>query len=64
MRKLTVSTGVAAAIVLSACNDSIELRNTVLEIRKLEGVTDTKTLVALDRTRHVARDPEGRPIRS
>jgi DNA-binding Lrp family transcriptional regulator len=59
VRETSTLAGDPDALIRLRVNDAIELRDTVLRIRKLKGVTGTKTLVALDRTRHIQSGPFG-----
>lgn len=57
VREASTLAGDPDALLRLRVDDPIELRDTVVKIRKLDGVTGTKTLVALGRIRHVAKNP-------
>ncbi|HEX2264797.1 MAG TPA: Lrp/AsnC family transcriptional regulator [Solirubrobacterales bacterium] len=53
VREAATLAGDEDALIRVRVEDPAQLRETVLRIRQLEGVVETKTLVALDRIRHI-----------
>lgn len=57
VREAATLAGDEDALIRIRVEDPAKLRETVEQIRHLDGVLDTKTLVALDRKRHIPEQP-------
>jgi Lrp/AsnC family leucine-responsive transcriptional regulator len=57
VREAATLAGAEDAIVRLRVDNPARLRETVMQIRRMKGVTETQTLVALDRYRNIAGKP-------